>query len=192
MLLKTMLWIVLLPTGVLSSAQPAKAVPTSGYFDLGGAQPEQKPSTPPPADPKKIRARISPNGKATISADAPSVVRRVIQAGNQIVGKPYVYGGGHASFYSSGYDCSGTVSFALRGGRLLSSPMASGGLAGWGRSGSGKWITVFANGGHAFMHVAGIRLDTSAAGDSRGGKGPRWRPVLRSTAGYTSRHPRGL
>jgi len=153
----------------------------------GGTQPGELPPRP-----KIIRARILANGKASIPKDAPLKVRQVIKAGNRIVGKPYVYGGGHSSFSAGGYDCSGTVSYALHGGKLVSSPLASGDLMGWGRSGRGRWITVYANGGHTFMQVAGVRLDTSRAGDPGGGKGPRWRTILRETDGYSSRHPQGF
>ena len=102
------------------------------------------------------------------------------------------YGGGHARFNSKGYDCSGTVSFALHGGDLLDSPLDSGSFMNWEEKGKGLWITVYTNPGHAFAVIAGLRLDTSAAGDPSGAKGPRWRPVLRSTAGFKARHPEAL
>lgn len=150
--------------------------------------------TPAEVEPVKadLKARLLPSGKASVPADAPWQVRRAIQAANRIVGKPYLYGGGHGSFEAAGYDCSGTVSYALRGGRLISTPMASGPLMNWGRPGKGRWITVYANSGHAFVHIAGLRLDTSAAEDPGGDKGPRWRPALKNTGAYTARSPRGL
>ena len=184
--IKPMILLVLMTSGLnLNSPEPAKA--SSMIIEDGGTQPEQK-----PARPKEMKARILANGKALVPDGAPPAVQQAIRAGNKIVGKPYVYGGGHGSFSASGYDCSGTVSYALHGGKLISSPMASGDLMSWGSRGNGRWITVYANGGHAFMQIAGIRLDTSRAGDPAGGKGPRWRRLLRSTAGFSPRHPQGL
>jgi hypothetical protein len=138
-------------------------------------------------------ATLLPTGYAAAPASAPQEVKDAIAAANQIVGKPYVYGGGHnARFTGRGYDCSGTVSFALHGGRLLDSPLDSGSFMKWGDRGPGSWITVYTNPGHAFAVIAGLRLDTSAAGDPSGAKGPRWRPVLRSTRGFVARHPDGF
>ena len=116
-----------------------------------------------------------------------SVVRRVISAGDEIATRPYVYGGGHGSFRSSGYDCSGSVSYALHGGGLLHSPEDSTSLESYGSSGPGKHITIYANSQHAFMVVDGKRYDTSA----RGSSGSRWSSSMRSTSGYTVRHPTG-
>jgi hypothetical protein len=133
------------------------------------------------------------DGHAVAPGDAPLAVRHAIAAANEIVGKPYVYGGGHtlARAVAAGYDCSGTVSHALRGARLLKAPLDSSSFLRWGRAGGGRWITVYTNPGHAFAVIAGLRLDTSAAGDPNGGSGPRWRPVLRSTRGFKARHPKG-
>jgi hypothetical protein len=106
---------------------------------------------------------------------------------------PYRYGGGHRlGFDDTGYDCSGTVSFALHGAGLLAAPLDSRAFRRWGAKGAGSWITVFTNPGHAYLHVAGIRLDTSAAGDRGGLQGARWRPVRKSHRGYRARHPLGL
>ena len=114
-------------------------------------------------------AEILPDGLAVAPADAPTVVREVIAAGNQLIGKPYVYGGGHASFISAGYDCSGAVSYALHGGGLLSSPLDSTRVRELGRSRApGTWITVFTNPRTPTWTIAGIRLDTSTAGDPGG------------------------
>ena len=135
---------------------------------------------------------ILPDGTAVAPAEAPPQVQLAVQAANRIVGKPYKYGGGHGKVEDSGYDCSGTVSYALIGARLLKTPLDSSSFMRWGESGPGQWITVYTNPGHAFVVIAGLRLDTSAAGDPRGGKGPRWRPVLRSTRGFKARHPEGL
>jgi cell wall-associated NlpC family hydrolase len=137
-------------------------------------------------------ATLLDNGLAAAPESAPDAVKAAIWAANEIVGKPYLYGGGHRSFKSRGYDCSGTVSYALNGGDLLDSPLDSSSFMKWGEAGEGDWITVYTNPGHAYVVIAGLRLDTSAAGDPRGGKGPRWRPVLRSTKGFTARHPDGL
>jgi hypothetical protein len=131
-------------------------------------------------------------GLAAAPMDAPAAVQEIIWAGNQIVGLPYIYGGGHASFISLGYDCSGTISYALHGASLLSTPMDSTEFEGWQGSGVGIWVTIFANGGHAYMTVAGIRLDTSPANDPSGLEGPRWRPLRPENAGFVVRHPLGL
>jgi cell wall-associated NlpC family hydrolase len=137
-------------------------------------------------------AEVLPDGLAVAPADAPTAVREVIAAGNQLIGLPYLYGGGHASFVAAGYDCSGAVSYALHGGALLSSPLDSSAFESWGLAGAGSWITVFTNPAHAYMDVAGIRLDTSTAGDPGGKSGPRWRPLLSSDAGFAERHPAGF
>jgi cell wall-associated NlpC family hydrolase len=129
------------------------------------------------------------SGIALAPPDAPEAVQKVINAANTIVGRPYIWGGGHASFYSYGYDCSGSVSFALFGGGLIPEPLTSGSLEGWGEPGPGKWITVYANAGHTFMEIAGLRWDT--VGDARG-TGPRWHLEPNSSAGFVVRHPPGL
>jgi len=118
----------------------------------------------------------------------PLVIRRVIYAGNRIAHKPYKYGGGHGSFVDSGYDCSGSVSYALHGGGLLSVPKDSSEFMSWGAPGKGRYITIYANPGHAYMVVHGRRFDTTGAG----GPGGRWQRAMRSSAGYTVRHPPGL
>ncbi|HEX2086355.1 MAG TPA: hypothetical protein VHF89_11780 [Solirubrobacteraceae bacterium] len=138
------------------------------------------------------KATLTSNGLAAAPLDAPPQVHAAIAAANRIVGKPYRYGGGHAKVEDSGYDCSGTVSYALIGAKLLRSPLDSSSFMRWGKAGPGQWITVYTNPGHAFVVIAGLRLDTSAAGDPSGAKGPRWRPVLRSTRGFRARHPVGL
>ena len=139
-------------------------------------------------------------GKATISADgrtaippddAPQEVKDAIAAANRITTKPYKYGGGHGKWEDSGYDCSGSVSYALHGGGLLSKPLDSSSFMSWGQAGKGTWITVYANSGHAYAVIAGLRWDTSQAGAS-GGDGPRWRDKSRPADGYTARHPAGF
>ncbi len=132
------------------------------------------------------------SGLAAAPMDAPPAVKDILWAGNAIVGLPYIYGGGHASFVSPGYDCSGTVSYALHGAELLESPMDSSEFMSWEQTGLGAWVTVFANAEHAYMTVAGVRLDTSSADDPSNLQGPRWRPLRQSNEGYAVRHPLDL
>jgi cell wall-associated NlpC family hydrolase len=129
-------------------------------------------------------------GRAIAPLNAPAMVKRVIAAANHIRATPYIWGGGHASFASSGYDCSGAVSYALHGGKLLTTPLTSGSFETFGEAGAGKWITIYANAEHAYMVVAGLRFDT--AGDSSG-TGPRWHPTTAPAAPgrYVVRHPVG-
>jgi peptidoglycan hydrolase-like protein with peptidoglycan-binding domain len=144
------------------------------------------------------KATINSDGTATAPAGAPPVVQQVIAAANQIITKPYRYGGGHRSFNDSAYDCSGAVSYALHGGGLLSSPEASPALESYGSAGPGRWITVYANPGHTWVVVAGIAFDTANWGGPNipSGSGPRWRrnPTgnLRDGGDYVVRHPSGL
>ena len=119
---------------------------------------------------------------------APPAVKAAIAAANKIRTRPYIWGGGHARWWMSGYDCSGAVSFALHGGGFLQTPMDSGEMMGWGVPGKGRWITIYANAGHAFAVIDGLRWDT--AGDASG-TGPRWHPEMVSTAGFVARHPAG-
>jgi peptidoglycan hydrolase CwlO-like protein len=134
-------------------------------------------------------ATIDSSGDAIPPANAPLAVRGAIAAANQIDDLPYIWGGGHGSFTSSGYDCSGAVSYMLHGGGFLSSPLDSTGFEVWGESGGGNWITVFANSGHAWAYVAGLRWDTGGPG---GGSGPRWSSVMRDDASsFVARHPSG-
>jgi len=134
------------------------------------------------------RATIDSNGDAIPPSNAPLAVRAAIEAANQIDNLPYIWGGGHGSFTSSGYDCSGAVSFALHGGGFLSSPLDSTGLEVWGEPGAGSWITVFANSGHAWAMIAGLRWDTAGNGSD----GPRWSTELNENAAdFVARHPAG-
>jgi peptidoglycan hydrolase CwlO-like protein len=141
--------------------------------------------TPAPLTPGQSANYIS-ESQASVPSEAPPAVAAAIEAANSIATTPYVWGGGHGSFESSGYDCSGAVSFALNGGGFLSSPLDSTGLETWGEPGPGQWITVYANAGHAWMIIAGLAFDTV------GGPGPRWHssPVS-STEGFIARHPPG-
>jgi hypothetical protein len=157
-----------------------------GVSPTGGAA-----FVPPPPPPEKATVWA---GRAVAPASAPPRVKAVIEAGNEIIGKPYRYGGGHKTFSARldrGYDCSGSVSHALHGGAFLRTPLASGDLMSWGQDGPGQWITVYAHGGHAYLVVAGLRLDTSLRDDpSR--TGPQWSRKLRRSASYQPRHPRGF
>ena len=132
------------------------------------------------------------DGLAAAPMSAPLAVQEIIWTANQIIGLPYIYGGGHASFTSPGYDCSGTVSFALHGASLIAAPMDSSEFMGWGGHGIGRWVTVFTNPGHAYMTVAGLRLDTSPVDDPSNEEGPRWRPLRPGNPGFLVRHPLGL
>jgi hypothetical protein len=139
-------------------------------------------------------ATLQADGSALAPPDAPPNVRKAINAANRIRYKPYLWGGGHRSWKSKGYDCSGAVSYVLHAAGLLKKPMASGDLASrWGSAGLGQWITVYANRSHAYMTVAGLRFDTSAVGESlTSGSGPRWRSTARTPSGYTSKYYPGL
>jgi cell wall-associated NlpC family hydrolase len=128
------------------------------------------------------------NGIALAPPNAPKAVKAAISAANEIVNRPYVWGGGHASWYSAGYDCSGAVSYALGGAGLLSAPLASTALESWGEAGPGNWITVYANAGHAYAEIAGLRWDT--VGDAAG-SGPRWHLEPAYPQGFVERHPPG-
>ena len=149
---------------------------------------------PPPPPPEKAKLV---EGRVLAPASAPTRVKRVIEAANRLVEKPYVYGGGHKPYTSSrldrGYDCSGAVSYALYGGRFLRSPLPSGALMSWGQEGPGEWITVNAHGGHAYVVVAGLRFDTSMHDPDAPGpaSGPRWSRTLRRSSAFVARHPRG-
>ncbi len=128
------------------------------------------------------------NGVALPPLEAPEAVKQIIEAGNGIARTPYIWGGGHGKWLDKGYDCSGSVSFALASAGLLSSSLTSGQLMSWGEPGKGKWVTIYANNGHVFLEVAGIRFDTGAQRVT----GSRWANDGRSTAGFVPRHPAGL
>ncbi|MGH2953681.1 MAG: peptidoglycan endopeptidase [Solirubrobacterales bacterium] len=163
----------------------ALGVPAAATATSGGVSQEQ-----PAATTKADKAKIV-RGRAVPPANAPRKVVRAIEAANRIVkGKPYCYGGGHRRWNSRCYDCSGAISYALgkKGARLIDAPMASGPFMRWGKRGRGRWITVYANPGHAYVVIAGLRLDTSmTAGD-----GPGWSARKLHRRGFRARHPRGL
>ena len=163
---------------------------------------------PPPAKAGNLtvpgtQAKLLPDGTAAAPASAPRPVQEAIWAANRLQDKPYRYGGGHAKVEDTGYDCSGTISYALIHAGLLTSPLPSGPFMRWGAKGPGRWITVYAHGGHMYAVIAGLRLDTSVGSYARRTvrrkiarsafeRGPRWRPMPRSSQGFVKRHPVGL
>ncbi len=190
--------IPLLSIAVLALAAPAasaapRAEKSGGLAYLAAEAADAAPDVAAPvAPPVEAAKALLIDGVAHAPAGAPEAVKRAIAAGNALQGKPYRYGGGHARVEDSGYDCSGTVSYALAKAGLLKTPLDSSSFMSWGRRGKGDWITVRTNPGHAYVVIAGLRLDTSAANDPGGEKGPRWRPALRNASGFTARHPAGL
>ena len=199
-LLISILAVLCVPSGAMAqqaaddttSPQPMTTTPSTGGTEYG---------SDPAALPRVIvpgrKAVLMRNGLAAAPADAPPQVQEAIFAANEIQTKPYRYGGGHARINDTGYDCSGTVSYALHGAGLLKTPLDSSSFMSWGEAGKGEWITIYTNPGHAYVVIAGLRLDTSAAAvRSRAraarAKGPRWRPNGRPTAGFRARHPEGF
>lgn len=135
------------------------------------------------------RTALLRNGIAYAPKSAPAAVKRAIAAGNRLQGKPYKWGGGHASRDDSGYDCSGTVSYVLREAGLMRGSLPSTGYFKYGKKGEGRWITIYIRKGHVFLTVAGLRLDTGGPGNRTG---PRWKPETRQSIGHVMRHPAGL
>jgi len=186
----TRLDVLVLRDVVTNGGAVAKAATTGGALPKNAPRP--KPLKPEQAPPLKLgpgmKATVGSDGLAVAPVLAPPVVHQVIAAGNRIAKMPYLYGGGHGKWEDSGYDCSGSVSYALHGAGLLETAMPSGGFMSWGDAGPGQWITLYAHGGHIYMVVAGLRFDTSG----RSSAGTRWQADMRSSSGYTIRHPRGL
>lgn len=190
---------------VLALGAPAALASGGGLAPSGSTEEAPSYETPPPTSAPTVtcseqqggvvngscvrvrKARLV-GGRAVPPSSALPSVRATIEAANRIRSKPYIWGGGHGRWISPGYDCSGAVSFALHGGGFLESPMDSGEMMSWGLPGKGRWITIYANAGHAFAVIAGLRWDT--AGDTRG-TGPRWHRDMVSGAGYVARHPAG-
>jgi cell wall-associated NlpC family hydrolase len=185
----------------LVGAPQASAKVVQGGISSSGLESEipesTDPETPVETETGEIPTEVVPGAKARLvgsraiaPASAPAAVKSVIAAANRIRTTPYIWGGGHGSFRSTGYDCSGAVSFALHGGRLLTTPLTSGSFETWGEAGPGRWITIYANAAHAYMVVAGLRFDT--AGDESG-TGPRWHPTTAAAASgrFIVRHPVG-
>ena len=173
------------PTTPSTTTTPA-ATPTTDpaggtTTTMGGATPTTPVGVP--GEPAILNA----DGTATAPASAPLAVQQIIAAGNEIASKPYRYGGGHTlKWKDTGYDCSGSVSYALHGADLLDSPLPSGNFETWGEAGQGQWVTIYARGDHMYMIVAGLRFDTSGA------KPSRWQTTTRSSKGFVVRHPTGL
>jgi hypothetical protein len=183
----TLLMCVVAPAAALAQA------PTGGASYAPPPPPPPDPSTVPLGQPKPLvpgtQAVLLPDGTAAAPADAPPQVQNAVWAANTIQTLPYRYGGGHRSFISRrGYDCSGTVSFALGAAGLLKRPLDSGSFMRWGQRGPGLWFTIYTNPGHAYMVIAGLRFDTSGPGE----RGPRWRKAARSSRTYVMRHPVGF
>lgn len=185
-------------TGMTSESTKTKKNPSTTVqtADTGGAgigAPTEPPSTPAhPTVPGDVAKIIK--GVAYAPSYAPMQVKQAIWAGNQIRNKPYAVGGGHGTWKDSAYDCSGSVSYILHAAGLLKTSMDSSEFESWGSRGLGQWITVYTNPAHAFVEIAGIRLDTSREGDPHPapGTGPRWRPVMTGAPGFLARHPADL
>jgi cell wall-associated NlpC family hydrolase len=161
--------------------KPTRAASRGGRRQAGGVLSEVRGSS-------TTTATALSNGVALPPLEAPEAVRQIIEAGNSIARTPYKWGGGHGKWTDTGYDCSGSVSFALAAAGLLSAPLASGPLMSWGKPGKGKWVTIYSNPGHVYLVVAGVRFDTSAPRET----GSRWTNTMRSSAGFVARHPPGL
>ena len=177
-------------SGTTTTTPTPPGVTPIGNGGTGIGAPPPAPSSPAQPTVPGTKGKII-NGVAYAPASAPIQVQKAIWAGNDIRKKPYVYGGGHGVWKDFGYDCSGSVSYVLHSAGLLKTSMDSSEFESWGQKGLGQWITVYTNPGHAFVQIAGIRLDTSAEQDPHPapGSGPRWRPDVHSSAGYQTRHP---
>jgi hypothetical protein len=188
------------PTTAMIAAAAVLALPALAHADgtTGGIGTGSAPGSAAPAPPSNAarptvagtRTKLI-KGVAYAPAAAPLRVKQLIWSVNTILGKPYVYGGGHGRFNDRGYDCSGLVSYAMHAAGLLKTPMSAPGFFRFGTYGPGRWITLWVRSGHVFAVVGGLRLDTTPY-PSRGVEGPRWRPQLRDTAAFTARHPAGL
>jgi hypothetical protein len=196
---------VVLAIGViLAVVSPATALAAGGGLTPAGFTVDNgEPATESTPTPGSLECSTTPEGTrsclpvtpatfvlgvAAPAETAPPAVKAAIAAANLIRTRPYIWGGGHARFASPGYDCSGAVSFALHGAGLITTPMDSSEMMNWGVPGKGRWITIYANAGHAFAVIDGLRWDT--VGDESG-TGPRWHPEMVSTAGFVARHPAG-
>ena len=154
----------------------------------GERMPQSEPELETTLQATGVRATLAPDGRAIAPAAAPAAVKAIIAAGNKIHDYPYKYGGGHGRWKDTGYDCSGSMSYALHGAGLLDRALDSTGFMRWGEAGKGEWVTTYANAGHSYMIVAGLRFDTSG----RAEQDSRWHTDMRSSRGYAVRHPAGL
>jgi cell wall-associated NlpC family hydrolase len=189
---------------------PAARAESGGFSSPYSGETVETPSTPASTAETEVPGVTEPSGVAPTSpigptvpgalatlrgsraiapASAPLAVKQVIAAANRIHTTPYIWGGGHLSWVADGYDCSGSVSYALHGAKLLEAPLVSGSFASWGEPGPGKWITIYANKAHVYMVVAGLRWDTG--GDIAGETGPRWHAEPPYPKGFVVRHPVG-
>jgi cell wall-associated NlpC family hydrolase len=181
--LRLLLAVLALAAAFLAVVAPAQAS-TPGGLNPTTPKTEDATATGPPGKAMLV------NGRAVPPMNAPAAVKKVIAAANKIRTKPYIWGGGHGRWWDAGYDCSGAVSFALHGGGFLTSPLPSGPMETWGSGGHGRWITIYANAGHAYAVIAGLRWDTAG---NTSGTGPRWHKSLSAAASgpFTARHPPG-
>jgi cell wall-associated NlpC family hydrolase len=170
------------------TAQPAQPAADRAPAPLPRASKRLRASTGPTDDAVISKAQVLKNGIALPPFEAPQPVHDIIEAGNSIARTPYLWGGGHGKWLDKGYDCSGSISYALANGGLLSGPLDSGRLMSWGAPGPGKWVTIYTNPGHVYMVVAGVRFDTSG----RSVTGSRWQSTMRPGGGFVARHPPGL
>jgi hypothetical protein len=183
--------------GITTGSQTSSSTNTTSKSGGSGLKPHRHASGPFHPTVMGMVAKVI-HGVAYAPAEAPLQVQEAIWAGNQIRFKPYIWGGGHQSFKSAGYDCSGSVSYVLHAAGLLKTPFDSSQFFGWGVRGAGQWITVYTNAGHAFIQIAGIRFDTSTEGESAPlpgtapGTGPRWRPIMTQIPGFQARHVTGF
>ncbi|MGA9859522.1 MAG: hypothetical protein WBQ18_16785 [Solirubrobacteraceae bacterium] len=166
------------PAAVAALPQPASMTEVRQDLALSGMR----------ANPNQ--ATLTSGGLAVAPLDAPAAVQAVIAAGNEIARLPYHWGGGHMTYEDTGYDCSGSISYVFAAAHLLDHTVTSGTLENWGDPGPGKWITVFANAGHTFMYIAGLRFDTVALAET----GSRWsdRSATENLSSFSVRHPPGL
>jgi cell wall-associated NlpC family hydrolase len=173
-----------LPTERASDKPPSTGA--SAPLSRGARSPAR--STSPTGADAITTAEVLKNGIALPPIESPAAVHNIIEAGNSIARTPYLWGGGHGKWLDKGYDCSGSVSYALASGGLLNGPLDSGRLMSWGKPGPGKWVTIYANPGHVYMVVAGVRFDTSGTRST----GSRWQASMRPGGGFVARHPEGL
>jgi cell wall-associated NlpC family hydrolase len=175
-------------SGALPVEEPADATPKPTGPASATATARLKRDTGPTSDAAVSQADVLKNGIALPPIEAPEPVRQIIEAGNSIARTPYLWGGGHGKWQDKGYDCSGSVSYALASAGLLNAPLDSGRLMGWGEPGKGKWVTIYTNPGHVYLVVAGVRFDTSGTRTT----GSRWQKSMRPGGGFVARHPPGL